>query len=183
MYFLRIVGEFVLQVFITTIVVYFLFTWWEAIPAFDANKTSDPVSLANTFMVFVTFIVVIATVAVSIGAVVYTKQYSQAKERMLSENLDEVIKGLSEKQDIRIQFIDQMLNYPTIKESIDEKLESLNSSVNEQLTNIENRLDRFPSEISDLIRREIEAYDARVRVDREGREEDNELIEDFNQLN
>lgn len=183
MTFLRFIGEFILQVFITTIVVYFLFTWWDALPNYKARTLVDPVSLANTFMVFVTFIVVIATVAISIGAVFYAKQYSQAKERILSENLDEVIKELAKKQKNRNQFIDKMLDIPSIKKGITEQLESLNSNVTEQVKVIDKKVSSIDSKVLAIIKQEILDYEERVKVEAESSEsEDAELQEQFKQL-
>jgi hypothetical protein len=180
---LRFIGEFILQVFITAIVVYFLFTWWHALPAYESGKIVDPVSLANTFMVFVTFIVVVATVAISIGAVFYAKQYSQAKERILSENLDEVIKALIQKQDIRDDFIGKMLNSSSIKNGINEHLESLNSNVVEQVNTMDKKIDEMPTNLLVMIKEQIFEYEKRVSVESESLElEDTEVQEQFSQL-
>jgi len=180
---LRFIGEFILQVFITAIVVYFLFTWWDALPEYKGEKIIDPVSLANTFMVFVTFIVVIATVAISIGAVFYAKQYSQAKERIVSENLDEVIQVLTEKPEIRNQFIDKMLNSPGIQKGITERLESLNSNVTEQVNVIDEKVVAIDSKILVMIKQEILDYEERVKAETESSElDDTELQDQFRQL-
>jgi len=181
MTFLRFIGEFILQVFITALVVYFLFTWWHALPAYEVGKLVDPVSLANTFMVFVTFIVVIATVAISIGAVFYAKQYSQAKERILSENLDEVIEALIKKQEIRNQFIDKMLDSPNIQKGITVRLESLNSDVTEQVNEIDKKVDAIHPELLLVIKKEIVAYEERIKVETE-EFKDSELQEEFQKL-
>ena len=129
----RVISEFILHIVVTISIIYVLFTWMDAIPSYNSNKVYDSVSIANTFMVFVTFIVVVATVAISIGAVFYTKQYSIAKERLLSENLDDVIKVLADKESIRKELIEKLLSDPSIRKNIDQRIEIFGSSINERI--------------------------------------------------
>lgn len=150
----KLVGEFILHIVVTISIVYFLFTWLDAIPSYNSNKVYDSVSIANTFMVFVTFIVVVATVAISIGAVFYTKQYSIAKERLLSENLDDVIKVLAEKEKIRTELIEKLLNDPNIRANIDKRINNYGSNINERMELFSEEIKKC-NEKNDILKKSI----------------------------
>lgn len=176
---LKFLGEFIVHVVVTIVVVYFLFTWLNAVPTYNPNKIVDPVSLANTFMVFVTFIIVIATVAISIGAVFYTKQYSQTKEQLLSDNLDDVIKAIVKKDKLREDFITSFFNDPIIRKEIDKRIDNFESNINEKIKLLNQNIDSSDKELKEYIKKEILALENRLATNSTDDEVAGESIKDM----
>lgn len=180
---MRVFWEFILQVVVTAVVVYFLFTWWDALPAWNEQKEPSPTALANNFMVFVTFIVVVGTVAVTIGALSYTKQYSQKKEDMLSENLNEVVASFASKKELRDIFLTKIFENEAIREQIENGLNTFNSGTIERVQALETIADDLDGRITGKVQEEIINYERRQELEEsdEGAV-DSEIADDINNL-
>ncbi|WP_373033766.1 hypothetical protein [Sulfurovum sp.] len=174
----KFTGEFVLHIIVTLSVVYVLFTWLDAIPAYDDAKTFDSIALANTFMVFVTFIIVVATVAISIGAVFYTKQYSQTKERLLSDNLDDVIQALVDKDKVRVDFIDKLLNDPVMSQDIEKRINSFGTVVNENVQKQNTKITALDMELKEYVKTQISESEKRLKIELSNDESTDSSIKD-----
>lgn len=135
-------------------------------PIYDSNHSpSDSIAVANTYIVFVTFLVVVATVAISIAAVIYTKQYSQTKERLLADNLKEVVEEFSKKGTLQDKLIEGLLNNKTINLLIKERLISLSSDTAETINSLKKRLEDLPKECDDKFKEELFNFEKRLKAE------------------
>ena len=100
----------------------------------------DSMSVANNFMVFVTFIVVIGTVAITMGGIYFTKEFARDKKLILTGNLQELKEEFLNNKDIRDQFIEMLLIDKKTIETIDERLNALSANRLEDVGQFKNEI-------------------------------------------
>lgn len=85
----------------------------------------DPVSIANTYIVFTTIIFVGITLVIGLMGFIFTQQFAMAKEmqveHLIAEIEDELRSNLSDRG---IKLIDAALENPDVQAHIEEKIES-----------------------------------------------------------
>lgn len=135
-------------------------------PIYDINHSpSDSIAVANTYIVFVTFLVVVATVAISIAAVIYTKQYSQTKERLLTDNLEEMVEEFAKKGKLQDKLIEGILKNHAINMVIQEHLQSLSSNTAETINSMQRKLDDVAKERDEKIKEELLNFETRLKIE------------------
>lgn len=170
---LKHVVYFLVEAVVVFSIVIFGIHFFNSIPTVDMKPgvQYDPMAVANDFMVFVTFIVVVGTVAITIGGIFFTKEFSRDKKLVLQGNLEELKEEFLKNDEILNQFIVLLLKDQQTVEIIDKRLNEL--SVNrleeieyfkkdiieqqkEELGKLEDRID---SKIRDLQSLDPEIHD------------------------
>ncbi|MHB1664249.1 MAG: hypothetical protein ACYCT7_03160 [bacterium] len=173
--------KYIIKLLIIVGAIFCLILLFNIMPIFNGNKSNDPVEIANTFIVFVTFIVVIATVIISIIIAIYIKQYAMAKERLLTENIDEVVKVFGEKPEIRQEFLSKMLNSPIVRDAMDNEFKKMALNINEQIKNIGIKVDGIQKETNNN-KKEIENNAVKINALRAHNEPIGDLKNNFFKL-
>ena len=96
---------------------------WIKSTAGVAGTPADAVAIANTYIVFTTFIFVGVTVILAIVGYVFTQQFSETKESQLSQITEELKKAAKTEEKIGIALIDAILENGDVKRHIDNKLQ------------------------------------------------------------
>ena len=88
-------------------------------------QPADTIAIANTYIVYITFIVVIGTVGLTLAGFYFQKSVAKREGEILNENLDKVIKALDTNQEgFRDKFIQQLLESKNIKPLIQKELDT-----------------------------------------------------------
>ncbi|WP_345969467.1 hypothetical protein WCX72_08975 [Sulfurimonas sp. HSL1-6] len=88
---------FIVEAFFVIGAVVFVLHFIETFPHYDPNSptvTGDSIAVANSFMVFVTFIFVVVTVAVTVAGFYFTRWWGREKKQVLNENWSELIETI-----------------------------------------------------------------------------------------
>ncbi len=88
-------------------------------------QPADTIAIANTYIVYITFIVVIGTVGLTLAGFYFQKSVAKREGEILNENLDKVIQALDTNQEgFRDKFIQQLLESKNIKPLIQKELDT-----------------------------------------------------------
>ncbi|MGB3750835.1 MAG: hypothetical protein WA945_04660 [Arcobacteraceae bacterium] len=153
---LKILGLTFSQIILSIITIFFVSVYTKnfiTMNAINTTSTFDSISLANTFMVFVTFIVVVSTVIITIVGIAYTSWFARQKETILKDNIDDVVIALMENENLKASVLDKILKQPKIRILITQELnthtklqkddfESVNLKINDRITNELNNLEK-----------------------------------------
>lgn len=114
-------------------------------------SSADSISLANTFMVFVTFIVVVGTVAITIVGIYYTSWFSKQKEAIIKDNINEVTDALLNNIKLKEEVLNKIIKEPKVNNLLEEYLDNLRitqkSDFDSEIVNIN---DKINSDITNL---------------------------------
>lgn len=155
-------GYFLIESVIVFSIVIFGIHFFNSIPSLDPTSKPDSLAVANNFMVFVTFIVVVATVLITFGGMYFTKEFSRDKKLILKENLEDLKEEFLKNKEIRDQFIELLLKDQKTIEVIDERLNTLSKIRLEEIDTFKSAIikqykeeikqleDRFSSRIREL---------------------------------
>lgn len=120
-------------------------------------STSDTISVANTYIVFVTLIFVIATIIITIAVFYFTKQYTRTKEGLLSDNIDEVVKSLIEEEKNHDKVIESFLQNENVQKKLISRLEKLITyNAREAVSNLREEQVEYLSQLQNELKNEIE---------------------------
>lgn len=116
---LKYIGIIVVIFLMSLVTSFTTFYWINTYFTVDAVvKNLDSLSLANTFMVFVTFLVVIATILITIVGIFYTNWFSRQKEIILRDNMDDLIEAILQKDNLKDEIWKNLLTKPNIDDMI-----------------------------------------------------------------
>jgi len=121
---------FIIVVILLSIGVYFGYYLYSSFPVIRTNHPINAVDVANTFIVFVTFIFVVATIIISFVIVFYAKQYSQTRELLLSENINDMVEVFSKNQEIRNKLVSKIIEDKIVQKTINENLTKMAQDFN-----------------------------------------------------
>lgn len=62
----------------------------------ETISTADSMAIANSFMVYVTFIFVVFTVAITLAGIYFSRWWSREKKQVLSDNWTDMVKEIKE---------------------------------------------------------------------------------------
>jgi ABC-type multidrug transport system permease subunit len=106
---------------------------------------SNSIAIANTYIVFISIIFILFTIAVTIGGYVFSKIFTIEKQREIHQNIIIIGDQLKQNKATRKVFIDELLKddiiIDTIRNKILETLEEENQEKNE-FSNIKNKLEK-----------------------------------------
>jgi hypothetical protein len=99
----------------------------------------DPVSIANTFIVFTTIIFVAITLLLALAGLAFTQSFSTAKHLQLDSVLDDLKERLETDGDFAVDFVSKALNNPDAVRLIEEKvLEKVKATLEQQGNEVSN---------------------------------------------
>lgn len=97
--------------------------------------SSDAVAIANTYIIFTTFIFIGVTVVLAVAGYVFTQQFSETKESQLRQLADELTKTSKVDEKLGVALINAILENSDVKRHIDNKLqEKLKELIQENMT-------------------------------------------------
>ncbi len=137
-------------------------------PLHSAITGSDSIALANTFMVFVTFIVVVGTIIVTIAGIAYSNWFSKQKVAVIRENIHEVVEALLEDKNLKDEVLSEILKQQKIKNLINEHIIELTSGMRKDFksetkdinSTIDKKFEKFETNILSIINKRMENIDA-----------------------
>ena len=115
------------------------FAFWSYFLDFSTKiKSTDAISIANSYIVFTTIIFVGFSVMLALAGFIITLQFSTAKEDQFTHLLRELGEKLKENEgDFGIQFINKSLENPDVKNYLSDKLNNkLNQLIKEKANNL-----------------------------------------------
>lgn len=120
---------FLLQIAMTFICVFFVIVFIENyVGIATTSAPMDSVSLANTFMVFVTFILVGVTLVITLASIWFAKKVSEEKIAIIKANIKELVESLLENKelqnDVFKEIIRQTNGEKLLKEHVTELIEA-----------------------------------------------------------
>lgn len=95
--------------------------WWSEAPLSGAN-VGDPVSIANTYIVFTTFIVAVAAIILTALGISLSGQIAKSKISQAQEAFDFLKENISTDETQGIDLIDSLLSNPEVRRYLNEKM-------------------------------------------------------------
>jgi hypothetical protein len=170
-------GWFFMEAVVVLSVVIFGLDFFHGLPSPTATaNVQDSIAVANSFMVFVTFIVVVGTVAITMGGIYFTKEFTRDKKLILSENLQDLKKEFLDKEEIRNQFLEILLKDKKAIELIDEQLNKLSAN---RLEDIKQLKTEILKQQKDALQQLEKKFDSKISNLTPKDNELNKLIESF----
>ncbi len=121
-------------IILTSLLVYVIFLTFGNVSTVALNvKDSSNQAVANNFMVFVTIILAITTILLTIFGISFTQWYSKQKIQLLKDNMDEVINSIIDDENLKKHLIDQVFKNPVVKPSIEKELQELSKRQREDM--------------------------------------------------
>jgi hypothetical protein len=135
--------SFIIEAIIVLVVVIFGIHFFNTMPPLKPMDTANSMAVANSFMVFVTFIFVVATVGITLAGMYFTRWWSREKKQVLKENWSEMIELVKDdsklmeqlKEDLFSDTLEEMM-----KEHIVQHKKDLNTLIKKEITEVEERL-------------------------------------------
>lgn len=123
------------------LVIIFLTELFTSLPISDKAKSYDTVSISNTFIVYVTFIVVICTIALTLAGFYFQKSISKREGEILNDNMDKVLQAITTDKDMfREKLVKALLEHekikPLIQKELDIRVQSFEKDLNNQKQSI-----------------------------------------------
>lgn len=121
---------FLIQIFTSSLVVYVIFLLFGNVstPAVCIGSQPDALTVANNFMVFITIIIAITTIILTVFGVLFTKWYSRERNKIIKENMEEVIDSIIEDTELKKYLISSILDNHLVKKDLEELLIEFSSS-------------------------------------------------------
>ncbi len=121
----------------TILVIAFLIELINKLPIINIGKTYDPVAISNTFIVYVTFIVVIGTIILTLAGFYFQRSIAKREGEILNENMEKVLEAISTDEDgFREKLVNKILEHkkikPLIQDKLDRRTESFEMDLNKQ---------------------------------------------------
>jgi len=122
-WFIRLINISFISIF-SILVIIFLTELITSLPISDKVKTYDTVAISNTFIVYVTFIVVICTIALTLAGFYFQKSIARREGEILNDNMNKVLEAITTDKDLfREKLVNALLEHEKIKPLIQEKLD------------------------------------------------------------
>ncbi|PZP12014.1 MAG: hypothetical protein DI602_10445, partial [Aliarcobacter butzleri] len=123
---LRYLLLFLVQLVITFVCVFFVIVFIENYVGIATTTTPmDSVSLANTFMVFVTFILVGVTLVITLASIWFAKSVSEKKIDIIRDNIKEIVDSLLKDKNLKDEVFEEIIKQAHIKKLLKEHIEKL----------------------------------------------------------
>ncbi|MFY4757622.1 hypothetical protein ACOTVZ_06075 [Aliarcobacter butzleri] len=121
---------FLIQIFTSSLVVYVIFLLFGNVstPAICIGNQPDALTVANNFMVFITIIIAITTILLTVFGVLFTKWYSRERNKIIKDNMEEVINSIIEDSELKKYLISSILDNHLVKKDLEKLLIEFSSS-------------------------------------------------------
>ena len=131
---------FFVQLIITFICVFFYIIFIENyVGIATTTNPMDSVSLANTFMVFVTFILVGVTLVITLASIWFAKTVSEKKIDIIRDNIKEIVESLLTNKNLQDEVFKEIIEQANVKKALGKHIEELTKAQRDDFTNeIEN---------------------------------------------
>jgi len=156
--YIKSVIYFFLEAFMVIGVVIFVIQYLDMLPTVSPGKnklmTADPMAVANTFMVFVTFLVVIGTVGITVVGLYLSRWWGREKKQVLAENWSEMIEEVKKDNNLMRKLKEDLLSdslEEMMKEHIEKHNEEASKKVKDEIEKAEKRIfAKIKSNLSDV---------------------------------
>lgn len=130
----------VMQIFYVVTIAFLLFLLIQAcqllFPSITSSKnfqSSDAISIANTYIVYSTLIIVAMAFFLTIGGVIFTKWFSRQEAEIFKQNIDKVINHINNDPDIREAMLARIFEDRTLSLKINDKLDARLASMKNEI--------------------------------------------------
>jgi hypothetical protein len=134
---------YVIEAIIILSIVIFGIHFFNTMPALKPMDTANSMAVANSFMVFVTFIFVVATVGITLAGMYFTRWWSREKKQVLKDNWSEMINLVKEDSRLMTQLKEDLFS-DTLEEMMEKHIiehrEDLKSLITKEIKELEERL-------------------------------------------
>lgn len=103
---------------VSGLIVFLLFNIWTDIDLNSLNTLKDPISVANSFMVYITIIFAITALLFTLGGIWFQWKISERESIVLSDNMDKILATINEDEKIQSKIIDKIVSNKKIMESL-----------------------------------------------------------------
>lgn len=103
---------------VSGLIVFLLFNIWTDIDLNSLNALKDPISVANSFMVYITIIFAITALLFTLGGIWFQWKISERESIVLSDNMDKILATINEDEKIQSKIIDKIVSNKKIMESL-----------------------------------------------------------------
>ena len=143
---------FFVQLIITFICVFFYIIFIENyVGIATTTNPMDSVSLANTFMVFVTFILVGVTLVITLASIWFAKTVSEKKIDIIRDNIKEIVESLLTNKNLQDEVFKEIIEQANVKKALGKHIEELTKAQRDDFTNeIENTTKKLNDEIENI---------------------------------
>ena len=126
---------------LTIVVIVFLTDLISNLPILKSEIKYDPIAISNTFIVYVTFIVVIGTIILTLAGFYFQRSIAKRESEILNENMDKVLNAITtDKEGFRENLVKELLEHkniqPLIQEKLDQRVKSFESLITDQKKSI-----------------------------------------------
>lgn len=134
---------YIIEAVIVLSIVIFGIHFFNTIPRSIPMDTANSMAVANSFMVFVTFIFVVATVVIALAGMYFTRWWSREKKQVLKDNWSEMIELVKDDSKLMAQLKEDLFD-DTLEEMMQEHIEQhkkdINFLVKKEISEVEERL-------------------------------------------
>lgn len=147
----RLLG-FLLEAIIVLSIVIFGINFFNAMPnPSKAISSSDSIAIANTFTVFVTFIFVVFTVAITLAGIYFSRWWSREKKQILSDNWTDMVKEIKENDKLMTELKKGLLS-ESLEKMMKDDLKQYKEEINEETTIKLRKMDTYIMEILNTLK-------------------------------
>lgn len=162
--------------FTTGLWVYVLFLVFGSVSPSLYYAQVDSLSVANNFMVFVTIIIAISTIILTIAGLSFTKWYSREKLKIIEDNMSEVVESIIKDEKLRKYLISEISKNQSFKVELDNFLNDFSST---QLKEIQDNFEAYKNKMDSYIQELIKNLEV-SRQDQEGISKFSRILENNN---
>ncbi|WP_309500042.1 hypothetical protein [Sulfurovum sp.] len=127
---------FFLEALMVISIVIFVIQYLDMLPTISSGKnklmTADSMAVANTFMVFVTFLVVIGTVGITVVGLYLSRWWSREKKQVLAENWSDMMEEVKKDKNLMSQLKEELLS-DSLEEMMKDHISKHNSEIRKTL--------------------------------------------------
>jgi len=95
-------------------------------------SNGDAISMANTYIVFISIIFILFTIAITIGGYIFSKIFTIEKKREIHQNIVIISNQLKHDKETRDVFIDEILSNNAIIDKITKKFLEIADKIKEE---------------------------------------------------
>ncbi len=156
---------FVAQIIITFITVFVvLILVNKYMGRMSIGNPMDSISLANTFMVFVTFILVAITLIITLASIWFAKTVSEKKVDIIRDNIGDIVEALLKDKKLKDEVLKEIITQSNGEKILEEHISKLTRAqkaafekeLKEKTTHFNKELDDMKNNIYTMIDKKLE---------------------------
>lgn len=170
----KYIGLFFIQIVLTFVTVFVVLAFIN-VHIDSAKGPMDSISLANTFMVFVTFILVAITLVITMASIWFAKTFSEKKVDIIKDNIKEIVEALLKNKNLKDDVFKEIIQQANVKKLLQEHIEKL---TNAQKADFDRELGIITKNLND----EISNIKKSVETIIDKRLKDSDKVNELNEL-